>query len=191
MKCKKSRYWTFLIYPDSAPNNWYDILEQLHIPAAVSPLHNMDVNPDGEIKKAHYHVLLCWDGPTSQSNVQEISNLFSGVLPMTVASVKGMYNYFTHKDNPDKYQYDSKDILTVSGFSIDDYKNYTSDEVQSFKIKIINYIIENRITEYFDLLNNLINIDLELFSFASNNTLLFDRIICSFRHKYGDKGIDK
>ena len=191
MKCKKSRYWTFLIYPDSAPNNWYDILEQLHIPAAVSPLHNMDVNPDGEIKKAHYHVLLCWDGPTSQSNVQEISNQFSGVLPLTVASVKGMYNYFTHKDNPDKYQYDSKDILTVSGFSIDDYKNYTSDEVQSFKIKIINYIIENRITEYFDLLNNLINIDLELFSFASNNTLLFDRIICSFRHKYGDKGIDK
>ena len=60
MKCKKSRYWTFLIYPDSAPKNWYELLEELHLPTCVSPLHDRDVNPDGEIKKPHYHVMICW-----------------------------------------------------------------------------------------------------------------------------------
>lgn len=111
MKCKKSRYWTFLIYPDSSPSNWYELLEELHLPVCVSPLHDRDVNPDGEIKKAHYHVMICWEGPTSQSNVQDISNLFSGVLPCPVASVKGMYNYFTHKDNPEKFQYDQRTLF--------------------------------------------------------------------------------
>ena len=49
MKCKKSRYWTFLIYPESAPKDWYSKLEELHIPICVSPLHDKDTNPDGEI----------------------------------------------------------------------------------------------------------------------------------------------
>lgn len=182
MKCKKSRYWTFLIYPDSAPSNWYELLEDLHLPICISPLHDKDTNPDGEPKKPHYHVMICWEGPTSQNNVQDISNLFSGVLPFPVASVKGMYNYFTHKDNPDKFQYDSKDIVCISGFNIDDYKNYTSNEILEIRLRIDEFIKTHMIFEYFELREKLIDYDLELYTYASNNTQLYKAFLDSKRH---------
>lgn len=63
----KSRYFTFLVYPESAPEEWIDKLEETGFPMAISPLHDKDLDKnlmekrgDGEIiyKKAHYHVLL-------------------------------------------------------------------------------------------------------------------------------------
>lgn len=47
----KTRAWTFIVYPDSAPDNWRDILDELHIPWVESPLHDKDQNPTGEQKK--------------------------------------------------------------------------------------------------------------------------------------------
>ena len=52
----KTRAWTFIVYPDSAPDDWRDILDDLHIPWCESPLHDKDQNPTGEQKKAHWHV---------------------------------------------------------------------------------------------------------------------------------------
>lgn len=182
MKGKKSRYWTFLIYPESAPKDWYSKLEELHIPVCVSPLHNKDTNPDGEIKKPHYHVMLCWDGPTTQKNVQDISDMFSGVLPIPVASVKGMYNYFTHKDNPEKFQYDSKDIINISGFDILDFRTYTANEVLEMRLKIDEFIRMGLIVEYYDLREQLITYDLELYTYVSNNTSLYKPFLDSKRN---------
>lgn len=182
MKCKKSRYWTFLIYPDSAPKNWYELLEDLHLPICVSPLHDKDTNPDGEPKKPHYHVMICWEGPTSFNNVQEISNMFSGVMPFPVASVKGMYNYFTHKDNPEKHQYDKKNILNISGFDILDFRTYTSNEVLEMRLKIDEFIRMGLILEYYELREKLIDYDLELYSYVSNNTCLYKGFLDSKRN---------
>ena len=50
------------MYPESAPENWREILADLHIPVLISPLHDKDVTPDGEIKKAHYHVIIMYGG---------------------------------------------------------------------------------------------------------------------------------
>ena len=55
----KNRYWTFLIYPESAPKDWKDILQQTFLPVAISPLHDKDLNADGEKKKPHYHIIVC------------------------------------------------------------------------------------------------------------------------------------
>lgn len=38
----KARNFTFLIYPDSAPENWQAILTDLGRPVAISPLHDQD-----------------------------------------------------------------------------------------------------------------------------------------------------
>ena len=37
---ERSSKWSFICYPDSAPDNWREILKAYHIPFAVSPLHN-------------------------------------------------------------------------------------------------------------------------------------------------------
>ena len=40
----KSRTWGAVVYPESAPDNWIEILEETRIQFAVSPLHDKDVN---------------------------------------------------------------------------------------------------------------------------------------------------
>ena len=40
---QRSTTWTFLVYPDSAPNDWIDILKGLHVPFILSPLHDKDI----------------------------------------------------------------------------------------------------------------------------------------------------
>ncbi|HDT7711324.1 TPA: replication protein, partial [Enterococcus faecium] len=49
-KDERTRNWTFVVYPESAPENWREFLDELHVPWVESPLHDKDVNPDGELK---------------------------------------------------------------------------------------------------------------------------------------------
>lgn len=47
----RTRNWCAVVYPDSAPENWRDILDGQHICWVESPLHDQDVNPGtGEVK---------------------------------------------------------------------------------------------------------------------------------------------
>ena len=54
----RTRNWTVVLYPESAPENWRDILDALHIEWVESPLHEFDTNATGEVKKPHWHLLL-------------------------------------------------------------------------------------------------------------------------------------
>ena len=55
-KEQRSNKWTFLFYKESAPADYLEILEELHIPFVLSPWHDKDVNRQtGELKKAHKH----------------------------------------------------------------------------------------------------------------------------------------
>lgn len=69
----RGRNWAFLVYPESAPGNWLDLLDDLKVPAYVSPIHDLDVDGDGVIKKAHYHVLVAFAGKKTREQVLEVS----------------------------------------------------------------------------------------------------------------------
>ena len=58
----RTRNFATVVYPDSAPADWKEKLDQLHVAAFISPLHDKDINPNGEPKKAHYHVLVMFEG---------------------------------------------------------------------------------------------------------------------------------
>ena len=93
-----------------------------------------------------------------------------------------MFNYFTHKDNPDKYKYDSKKIINISGFNIDDYRSYTSNEILEMRLKIDEFIRIGLILEYHELREKLIDYDLELYMYVSNNTMLYKASLDSKRN---------
>ena len=61
----KKRNWAFVLYPESAPKDWKEQLSKTGLEGAISPLHDKDVNPTGEPKKAHYHIIICYPGPTT------------------------------------------------------------------------------------------------------------------------------
>ena len=186
----KKRNWAFVLYPESAPENWRDILQETGLQCCVSPLHDKDVNPDGEFKKEHYHIIACYSGPTSYNVVKSLTDSLNCPIPQALEQIKGYYRYLTHKDNPEKYQYDEKEITTINGFSIADFVELTRSEIDKIKIELHRLIIEKDIIEYNDLMQFLLDNEMfDKYSVASNNTIFFNYLLRSRRHSVPKKPI--
>lgn len=191
MKNMKKRNWAFVLYPESAPENWKELLQQTGLGIAISPLHNKDINPTGETKKAHYHIILTYDGPTTYNNVRSLTELLGQPIPQPLEQVRGYYRYLTHKDNPEKAQYDEKDIITYNGFNIQDFVELTSSEVMAIKKQLQSFIRDNHITEYSLLMDLLLDNEMSsMYEVASNHTYFLDKYITSYRNKL-DKSFKK
>lgn len=123
-KEQRSNKWAFLFYQESAPKDYLNILEELHVPFVLSPWHDKDINrTTGELKKAHKHGALFFDSLKSYS---QVSNLISDKLNgpshvEVIMSPKGMYDYFTHAENPEKTPYSTEDIESGAGFELDKF----------------------------------------------------------------------
>ena len=179
----KKRNWGAVVYPESAPEDWKEILKLKGISFAVSPLHDSDVNPTGEGKKEHYHIILSFSGPTTDRTVNDILKELNQPIAIPLESVRGYYRYFTHKDNPEKFQYDDKKIELFNGFDVTDVLN-NFEVFQGLKdIQLL--VIENEIMEYSDLMDFLFKNDyMELWNIASSHTLFLNSYITSKRNKY-------
>jgi len=145
---RRYRPWTFLVYDDSAPENWRDILDALHVPWVESPLHEYDVNPDGEVKKAHRHIVFYFNGKKSYDQVKQISDSVNAPRPEPVSDIRGMCRYLIHRDNPEKFQYDFKDILCHQGMDVSDYFGATKQERYQAIAEMMEFIEEHNITEF-------------------------------------------
>ena len=177
----KKRNWGAVIYPESAPQDWIEILKLKGISFAVSPLHDKDINPTGEVKKPHYHIIMCFNGPTSQNVVNQIMEELHQPIAIALESVRGYYRYFTHADNPEKYQYSSNEIQVFNGFDVTDVLN--NFEVFQCLKSIQALIQENAIVEYADLMDYLLLNDFhELWNVASSHTLFLNTYITSRRN---------
>ena len=183
----KKRYWAFVLYPESAPENWRELLQQTGLACAVSPLHDKDIDPTGTIKKEHYHIILCYSGPTTFNTVKRITDSLNQPIPIPLEQVRGYFRYFTHKDNPDKFQYNDKDITTINDFDIDNYNDLSVSQIKTILIDIQKLCRDNDITEYCDLLDLLLENDLlSYLDVAMNHTILFNTYITSLRNKKRD-----
>lgn len=184
----KNRNWTFLVYPDSAPTNWFEFLQETGLPFAVSPLHNKDFNPTGDQKKPHYHVLICFPGPTTFNKVNnDICANLNSPIPKRLLSVVGMYRYFTHKDNPEKYQYSDVDIRVSNGFDIKEYNALTTSQTLLLMKELILLCKQKKFTEYCQIINFLLKEDsTDLFQVASSHVTFFDRYLSSTRNSKRD-----
>ena len=179
----KKRNWTFVLYPDSAPQDWREQIKISGLMSAVSPLHDKDINPTGEPKKPHYHIILVYSGPTTYNAVAKFTAKLNATIPQDLESVRGMYRYFTHKDNPEKYQYDDKEITTLNGFNIADLIELTKSEVNELKAKILKLVRDVGIVEYASLIDFLIDNGMTAeYDVAINNTFFFNTYICSKRN---------
>lgn len=114
----RTRIWTAIVYPESAPTDWRSILDDQHIEWAESPLHNCDTNATGEVKKPHYHIVLAFDGPKAYDQVIEILAPIHCPAPQKCHALKGAVRYFAHLDNPEKHQYPTSDIVGHGGFDV-------------------------------------------------------------------------
>ncbi|MCY7135814.1 replication protein [Streptococcus gordonii] len=182
-KEQRSNKWTFLIYEESAPENYLDVLEDIHVPFVLSPWHDKDVNKEtGEVKKSHKHGAFYFSSLKSYSQVSElIKDKLNGPAHVEpVMSPKGMYDYFVHADNPDKTPYDINDIESGCGFELD--KFLVQQNSDDFTTKVIDTIEENDITEFGELVWYARDNNSALLGLIIERTYFFARYLDSRRH---------
>ncbi|KKW72446.1 MULTISPECIES: replication protein [Lactococcus] len=182
-KDKRSNKWAFLIYKESAPKDYLDVLDEIHVPFILSPWHDKDINRStGEFKKAHKHGALFFETLKSYTQVSELlqEKLNTPAHIEVVMSPKGMYDYFTHAENPEKTLYNIDDIEAGAGFNLDKFlAEQSSDE---FLNEVIDLIDSNDITEFEELIyfaraNNYL-----LLSLIIDKTYFFAKFLDSRRH---------
>lgn len=184
-KDERTRNWTFVVYPESAPENWRDIIDELHVPWVESPLHDKDVNPDGEIKKPHWHIALMFSSNKSYDQIREITMKLRAPNPQKVANAKGLVRYFAHMDNPEKYQYSKTDIIAHAGAEIASYLAVTTAERYDLIREMMAFVKENDIVEIKDLLDYAMDERFEDWFplLCDNSAYIMDSYIKSNRHK--------
>lgn len=181
----KKRNWAFVLYPESAPADWREQLQKTGLPCAISPLHDRDVNATGEPKKPHHHVMVFYQGPTSYNVVKRLTDGLNQPIPQVVEQVRGYYRYLTHMDNPEKAQYSPSGITTLNGFDIGDYVDMTKSEVTKALRALMEYIQDNDLMEYADLMDMTMceGVPPEWFDVAASHTLFFTGYLKSRRFR--------
>lgn len=161
-------WWSFVVYPESAPENWIERLNATGMQIAISPLHDKDtwdhpspemVNAEtgeiiekgaryktGDRKKAHWHCIAKTDRKTGW---REMNALLQGITHcpyiQKCRSLKGAYEYFLHINDSKKYQgYFKDEIIKLNGFVIEP----TKYEQGILYDEIVTTIIEQKLTKW-------------------------------------------
>lgn len=140
---ESSKWWSFIVYPESAGKNWREKLQLLGCELAISPLHDKDLwshdSPEivdeetgeiieekgsryksGEKKKSHWHCIIKFEKTIRYKEANKIVRaITNGPYLQKCMSLKGQYEYFTHANNPEKYQYEKSEIERYNGFIVE------------------------------------------------------------------------
>lgn len=147
----RTRNFATVVYPESAPKSWQTTLAEMCIPCFISPLHDKDINPDGETKKPHYHVMLMFDSVKTIEQATEVFDKIGGVGHEYIQSTRGYARYLCHLDNPEKAQYSADDVITYGGADYITTIGLVTDKYKAIG-EMIDFCEENDISCYADLL---------------------------------------
>ena len=184
-KDKRSNKWAFLIYQESAPENYLDILEGMHIPFVLSPWHDKDVN------KEHKHGVLFFESLKSYTQVSELltEKLHTPSHVEVVMSPKGMYDYFIHAENPDKTLYNMDEIESGCGFELEQFLITNNND--QFLSTVIDIIEEHNFTEFNNLVRYARVENPSLLNLIIDKTYFFAKYLDSRRHSSHRKESEK
>lgn len=184
-----SRNYATIVYPESAPVDFRSKLEELHLKAFISPLHDRDLTESGELKKEHFHVLLMFDGKKSQKQVGELVSSFGGVGAETVQNLKSYARYLCHLDETSitKAHYNTDDVICLGGADYAQYLQTTTD-TKNYIREMLAYIKERGIVNFCDLLDYASEKRDDWFQslIDGNNKIIVD-YIKSYAFKHGNR----
>lgn len=181
----RTRNWTFVVYPESAVENWRSILDEEYVQWIESPLHDRDVNSDGEIKKAHWHILIMFESVKTYAQVLEITTRLNATVPQKCNAAKGLVRYMIHLDNPEKFQYSKSEIIGHGGADVMELLKPNSSDRYGLIREMIEFVKENEIDEIQDLIDYaMMNRFDDWFPLlCDNSTFIMTNYIKSIRHR--------
>lgn len=191
---KRGRYASAVCYPEDFYSrlNTQDpevvrahilkMFENTGLKVALSPLHDKDFNGDGTPKKLHFHIIVVYSGSTTYKVMCEnIQRITDGPFPIMISSVKGMYDYLTHKNNPEKAQYSNIDILSCNGFVVP----IGTAEESAIMNELEDYIITHDCQSFMRLFYKFKYYN-EYRQVLERHDRFFDRLINGYTHNIRD-----
>lgn len=174
----KARNFTFIIYPESIPEDWQSLLEKIDIPMAISPLHDKDeterkdltedeqkiIEDGGKVyKKPHYHVLYVAKNAVTLESVRNKIKRALGNKALShveiVDGIESVYKYLTHESKDaikkNKHKYDSQDIIHLNDFDIERYVFLDESQKRSLKNDLLSIVKNEHIVNVIDLMSFL------------------------------------
>ena len=142
----RTRNWVFILYPESAPENWREVMDEDRVPWIESPLHDKDKNPDDTDKKTHFHIMKCYPAVKTFEQVKELTDSLNATIPQAVKSVVGQVRYYAHLDNPEKHQYNRSEVVG-HGIDAQGIIDTGADKMQVL-MEILAFVRENNIYRF-------------------------------------------
>lgn len=161
-------WWKWIAYSESADfDEMVEAFEVLGLETAISPLHSRDFwshdSPEavdtetgeillkkgekykaGDRKKAHYHGLTKFSRQVSYKEANRIiREITKGPYIQKCLSLTGSYEYFFHKNNPEKFQYDKDEVTIINGFIIEPTRTERKLMINEVSKLILQEEIEN------------------------------------------------
>lgn len=186
------RNYATVLYPESAADNWLQILQELHIKILISPLHDKDVDEDGVVKKEHYHIMYVFDGKKTERQVREINELIGSVGLERVNSLKGYARYLCHLDEKDKVKYPISEVQALGGINYEETIKEASDKYKISQ-EILSFCKEHGIIAYCDIVDYAIEHNMEWYIQLIDNPHVFINYLKSYTWKTLDtwKALEK
>lgn len=156
---EKARYFCFLLYPDSCPQDVLERLTTLGQPIAISPKHDKDVaevnKETGEIryKKTHVHCIYVANNNVTADSVRKKLQRTLGAQAVNMVkicdNVGNYYKYLTHESADaiakGKPQYDKEQIKLLNNFDIDRYTDTSKEAKEDMLKKICDLIMDHKL----------------------------------------------
>lgn len=204
-------WWSFIAYPDTVPENWLERLQATQMQIAISPLHDKDtwnhdsppmINAEtgeiiekgarykmGDRKKAHWHGIVKTDKKTS---FREMNALLQNILHcpyiQKCRSLKGNFDYFLHKNNPEKYQgYFKDEIIKMNGFIVE----MTKFEQGVIYDEIVTKVIENCYTTWTEVFRHWHGQPEYVLLLSSRPAVITEVLKENWRKKYPEGRVQK
>lgn len=147
-KDQRSKIWACIIYPDSAPDNFMEIIRSLMLEGFLSPLHEDQPEDEVELRKPHYHFQMYFPTNKSYDQVKVITDQLHATRPERLNNARAYARYLCHLDQPDKQRYDIADVIEFGGRNYIEVINTSSDRYKVIA-EIMDFCDENQ-----DLIHN-------------------------------------
>ena len=199
-------WWSFIVYPESAPPHWISKLTSLGNELAISPVHDKDkwehdspetIDPltgeilvesgvrykKGDPKKAHLHCII---KTQERCGFKEMNGLLQRITNcpciQKCRSLKGAYEYFIHLNHLDRYQYDRSEIQKFNGFVLEANKYEKNLIYQG----ILETIVDEGITEMDELVRRYHYEPESVAAFSSRPQVVRDLLQRNWRKAHPD-----
>lgn len=146
---KKARVWAGIIYPESMHaciEQWPGIIQHPY----CYILHDKDTDENGEVKKAHYHIMIQWpNNTTAKAVISVLQQLGATEHAEAVNNEAYYYQYLTHANEPTKHKYSPEELINCNGYE-PKAPELTPAQTDKIVEAIADAIIERGISNYAD-----------------------------------------